>query len=75
MHKAKQDFEHAVAQGIEQGMEQGEAKGRHEEALKIAREMIKDRFPIEKIKAHQTFNGRNTVAIAIKTTINIDGGR
>lgn len=26
LHKAKQDFEHAVAQGIEQGMEQGEAK-------------------------------------------------
>ncbi|MNL06430.1 hypothetical protein D3C87_1270650 [compost metagenome] len=32
-----------------EGIAEGEAKGRHEEALEIAREMKKDKFPIEQI--------------------------
>ena len=35
--------------GIEKGIQKGEAIGRHAEALEIAREMKKDKFPIEKI--------------------------
>jgi predicted transposase/invertase (TIGR01784 family) len=34
---------------LNQGIEQGKAKGRHEEALEIAREMRKDKFSIETI--------------------------
>jgi predicted transposase/invertase (TIGR01784 family) len=37
------------AEGIQKGIKEGEAKGRHEEALEIAREMKNDQFPIEKI--------------------------
>ncbi|MBB5436597.1 putative transposase/invertase (TIGR01784 family) [Pedobacter sp. AK017] len=35
--------------GQEDGIQTGKAKGRHEEALAIAREMKKDKFPIDKI--------------------------
>ena len=36
-------------EGIAEGIQKGEAKGRHEEALEIAREMKQDKFPIEQI--------------------------
>ncbi|MBB5438575.1 putative transposase/invertase (TIGR01784 family) [Pedobacter sp. AK017] len=42
-------LERRKKEGIEIGIEQGEAIGRHAEALEIAREMKKDKFPIEKI--------------------------
>jgi predicted transposase/invertase (TIGR01784 family) len=36
-------------EGIEIGFEQGMERGRHQEALEIAREMKKDQFSIEQI--------------------------
>ncbi len=37
------------AEGIQKGIQKGEAIGRHDEALEIAREMLADQQPIDKI--------------------------
>lgn len=42
-------LERRKREGIEIGIEKGQAIGRHAEALEIAREMKKDKFPIETI--------------------------
>lgn len=45
----EQGIEKGIEKGIKKGLKQGLERGRHEEALDIAREMKKDKFPIEKI--------------------------
>lgn len=42
-------YQDGVKTGIKTGIKAGEAKGRREEALQIASEMKKDKFPIDTI--------------------------
>ena len=47
--KAIRDYRHMLASGRREGLREGLREGKHEHAVEMARKMLEDKLPIEKI--------------------------